>query len=124
VTPIDDHTRVPVQVPAPAAGWKLVGPTTIPLAGTVIVGREPSTTLVAGASAVVVDDAARSMSKTHAALVVVGEKLTVEDLDSTNGVYISRDGSERRIPALTPTELTVGDTVLFGDVAFTVERGA
>lgn len=120
--PIDDHTRVPVRTPAPA--WRLVGPTTIPLTGTVIVGREPSSSLIAGATTVVVNDAERSMSKTHAALVVSGHTLTVEDLDSTNGVYISRVGVEARLPSRTPTELKAGETVLFGDVAFEVEHSS
>lgn len=121
---VDDHTRIGARPVAPAGGWRLVGPTIIPLSGTVVVGREPDGSAVPGATRLVIDDPARSMSKTHAALVAGGPKLTVEDLDSTNGVYIARAGVETRVPSRTPIELKAGESVLFGDVSFTVEQTA
>lgn len=119
---IDDHTRLPVRQRPPIAGWRLVGPVVVPVAGTVVIGREPSEALVPGATVFVVADATRSMSKTHASLVAADGGLTVEDLDSTNGVYLSRGGVETRVPPRTPTALNVGESVLFGDVTFVVER--
>jgi len=121
--PIDDRTRVG-STRSVAAGWRLVGDTILLLRGTVVVGREPSATEVPDATATKMQDPHRSISKTHAALRATAEALTVEDLDSTNGVYVIRHGVETRLAPRTPTPLAQGELVLFGNVAFSVERDA
>jgi hypothetical protein len=60
-----------------------------------VVGRDP---VAAGAEvAVALDDPSRSLSKTHARFTP-GLVPTVEDLHSTNGVRIDRDGAAIAVP--------------------------
>lgn len=109
----------------PTTPWRLVADdgTTLALDGPVVVGREPSTDLVPGATALAVDDPQRTMSKTHAVLRATSAELTVEDLSSTNGVYlVDGAGSEERLPAGSATALVDGQRITFGDYAFVVER--
>ena len=49
----------------------------IEIDGTIVVGRDPSSSLVANSTAVPIADDGRSMSKSHAALSVTDEGLFV-----------------------------------------------
>ncbi|HEY1134636.1 MAG TPA: FHA domain-containing protein, partial [Nocardioides sp.] len=87
--------------------------TVLPRAERVVVGRAPVD--AAGGLCHVLADPGRSLSKSHAAFVRSGEEITVEDLNSTNGVAVSRDGSEFLVQPGAVTPLRVGDKVLMGD---------
>lgn len=125
-SPPADHTVLSNRLRAepPRARWRLVAEdgTKITVSTAVVVGRDPSASLVAGAVLTAVPDPQRTMSKTHAALRLVGNDLTVEDLHSTNGVYVVVDGEEQRLPAGEPHTLEAGQVVSFGDRVFSVER--
>jgi uncharacterized RDD family membrane protein YckC len=124
-----EHTVVAPARPSHAvpAAWRLVGAADGQVivvdasspAG-VVVGRDPLVGPHVGARPVAVDDVARSMSKTHARLTVDAGTLVVEDLGSTNGVYVTIAGAETRVPAHVRTPVEVGSTVSFGDRAFEV----
>lgn len=126
VSPPADHTVLSDRLRAepPRVGWRLVADdgTEIEVMTSVIVGRDPSGALVPGAVVAAVADPHRTMSKTHAALRLVEGELTVEDLHSTNGVYVIADDEERQVPAGIPHTLAAGQVVSFGDRAFSVER--
>lgn len=53
-----------------------------------------------------------TVSSRHAILKVEGSKLSVTDLNSTNGTYISGE----QLPPMQPTQVGVGDEVIFGDM--------
>ncbi|MFZ2503406.1 MAG: RDD family protein [Nocardioides sp.] len=122
--PLGSSEITMVSSPRPLVRWQLTGHQVIPIEGEVLVGRDPSTTAHPNASVVRVEDMGMSMSKTHALLRAAGGTLTVEDLDSTNGVFVVQDGVEQAIGRRMPTVLKSGDTVFFGDVEFTVEHSA
>jgi len=83
-----------------------------------VVGRDPVAT---GADqAVALDDPSRSLSKTHARFTP-GLAPTVEDLHSTNGVRIDRDGGAITVVPGEPVPLRHGDDVVCGTRRATVE---
>ena len=94
--------------------------TVLPRGERVVVGRSPVD--AAGGLCHVLADPGRSLSKSHAAFVRSGEDITVEDLNSTNGVAVSRDGSEFLVQPGAVTPLRVGDKVLMGDRHVVVEE--
>jgi FHA domain len=78
-----------------------------PIAGSVVLGREPDIAAAPGASGTLrIDDPARSVSKSHAVIETDGDRLWVRDLSSTNGVVVVLDdGSELVVgPARTALE--------------------
>lgn len=118
---IDDATRVkPSRRAAPT--WRLVidGREPVIVEGALYLGRKP----VAGAEhpqarLLVVDDEARSVSKTHALLEVDSGALWVHDLHSTNGVWVVPAGEDaievtpgERAPVPAGSELELGDLVI------------
>ena len=120
VTPLDE-TRVATS----ASGWMLLLPDgrQLPVAGSVYVGRSP----VApddrpGALLVPVDEATKSMSKTHASIVATATGIEVTDLHSTNGTTITRpDGETSLVPGV--ATLVAGDTTItFGDWSVQLRR--
>jgi pSer/pThr/pTyr-binding forkhead associated (FHA) protein len=58
------------------------------------------------------------MSRRHATFLVRGELVTVEDLDSRNGVFVNG----ARVKGVTPVKL--GDLVIVGSQEFLLEDGA
>ncbi len=84
--------------PAPAPTWRLRIPgvaAPVVVADAVVLGRNPVAPAHApDAAPVVVDDPAKSVSKTHAVVVVRDGSLLVRDLDSTNGVWVVVAGAE------------------------------
>lgn len=123
---IDDKTRITTRGPKRKTEWKLVSSdgVVIDILGTIVVGRAPSADLVPEATAVPIEDEELSMSKSHASLTVTDKGLFVEDLDSTNGVHIVREGEDVAVGARTPTLVQAGETLLLGDREFTVETKA
>ncbi|MFT4299455.1 MAG: RDD family protein [Aeromicrobium sp.] len=117
---VDARTQLrPRRAKQPA--WRLRSDSgqVIEVFGTVLVGRDPSADGHPGATLVPVDDPERSMSKTHARFTLVGIEVEVEDLHSTNGTYLVRDGNESELTE--PTVLAAGDQIALGDRIFTLE---
>jgi len=95
----------------------------------VLLGRAPQVARVTNRELprlVTVPSPQQDISRTHAEVRVEGEHVLVTDLDSTNGVHVSRPGEGAR--RLHPGEASVvgaGEVVDLGDgVTFTVERGS
>ena len=123
---IDDATSISVSRHT-APGWRLVikGREPVAVEGPLYLGRNP----VAAADhpqarVLAVDDAAKSVSKTHALLEVDPDGLWVHDLDSTNGVWVVPAGEDAtevipgqrvRVPAGADLEL--------GDLVIQIEHG-
>lgn len=107
---IDEETRIaPRRV---VRTWILALPTgeRLPLSSSVIVGREPSASLIAGAGALAVNDPEKSVSKSHAAFELSENGLTVRDLASTNGIIVVDPQGD--------------DVEVYGDVAVALYPGS
>jgi hypothetical protein len=77
--------------------WRLTLPdgSTVAVDGALLLGRDPvQFEAWSQAKIVKLDDPAKSVSKTHAAIEVDSQGLTVTDLHSTNGVFIVPRGSQ------------------------------
>lgn len=84
--------------------------------GTAVVGRSPTATAELGAvNLVVIDDASRSLSKTHAVLILDDGRLWVIDRASTNGTAVSGSSGTATVSADAWAEAFAGDFLLFGD---------
>lgn len=84
--------------------------------GTAVVGRSPTATAELGAvNLVVIDDASRSLSKTHAVLILDDGRLWVIDRASTNGTAISGSSGTATVSSDAWAEVFAGDFLLFGD---------
>ena len=121
-TAIDDETRV---APRRTGGtWQLVLPTgeRLPLSSSVIVGREPTATLVAGAASLAVQDSDKSVSKSHAVFELSETGLTVRDLGSTNGVIVvGPDGEDTEVYGNIAVPLRPGSSVELGRFVIHIE---
>lgn len=88
----DDLDERTVLAARRQGGWSLLlpGGTSVTLRGdTAVLGRNPvAAGTHAGAQVIPVDDATRTVSKTHAALQRRGDGWVVTDLSSTNGVFL------------------------------------
>lgn len=117
---INDKTRITTRSPRREVRWQLVcaDGAVIDVDGTIVVGRDPSSSLVANSTAVPIADDGRSMSKSHAALSVTDEGLFVEDLHSTNGVRIIRGGEEFEVSPGSPAPLRADDVLVLGEREF------
>ncbi|MCC2318258.1 FHA domain-containing protein [Cellulomonas chengniuliangii] len=119
-----------VVAPAPPAVSRLVLSTgaVVPLDRSVLLGRAPQVLRVTNSEIprlVSVPSPQQDISRTHAEVRAEGEDVLVTDLQSTNGVLVSRDGERaRRLHPGEPTVVRPGELVDLGDgVTFTVERG-
>jgi len=116
---VDDATAI-VRAPA---GWELVlpaGDTVALTSRVVILGRNPQAE--DDAQVVPVADTTRTVSKRHARLEWDGRTWTLTDLDSTNGVSVTVEGSPRMLPPGTP--VPVPDGFALGDAAVVLRRSA
>lgn len=120
-----ESTRI-VQASPAALQWRLVGPdsTTIPVDGTVIVGRQPTPPPQYGqAQTVRVEDPTFSISKTHAALEIRDGMLQVTDLHSTNGTaVVSPAGGRTDATPGVPLELGHSWRLVIGNVWLDCEQ--
>ncbi|MGR2751451.1 FHA domain-containing protein [Agromyces arachidis] len=117
-----------VPRPGPRTAWRLRSDdgTDVLVSGRVVLGRDPQATEAAsGARPVALEDPARSVSKTHALLDVVEDRLLATDLASTNGVRIWAEGEQPvELEPGRPTSVPEGAVLLLGDVAFLVGRAS
>jgi hypothetical protein len=115
----------PVRTPAPLHSIVLPDGARVPLDAAVVLGRDPSPTADRPtARPVAVHDARRSVSKTHALVLVDGERILVQDLGSTNGTWLVRpDGAVAEATAGRLVELPAGARIELGECAVLVERG-
>lgn len=120
-----DETRVVARHAAPV--WRLVipGHGTVPVEGTLLLGRNPSAT--AGhpdARILAINDEAKSLSKTHAMLELEGDVLWVHDLQSTNGVWVvPADGEPVEVIPGQRAPVPAGGDLELGELTIQVEHG-
>lgn len=87
----------------------------------VVLGRDPSST--ADATGRVVPGDATTVSKSHLLVDFDGTTATVQDLGSTNGSSVVRDGDARTLVAGAPAAVVAGDRVRLGNLELVVETG-
>lgn len=121
--------RVVAPEETPAARLVLSTGLVVALDRAVLLGRAPQVSRVTNRELprlVTVPSPQQDISRTHAEVRADGDDVLVTDLNSTNGILVSRPGERAR--RLHPGEATVvatGEVVDLGDgVTFTVERGA
>jgi hypothetical protein len=118
------------RLPAPAvARMRLSTGLVVPLDRTVLVGRAPQVGRVTARDLprlVTVPSPQLDISRTHAEVRQEGEHVVVTDLESLNGVRVTRPGAApRRLHPGEPTVVARGEVVDLGDgVTFTLEGGA
>lgn len=126
-TTVTGTTIAPKPAPVPS-GWRLRGPggLEVLLLRSVLLGRDPAPDAAhAGAASVALVDPARTVSKTHALVEVVGDRVLVTDLHSTNGTRVmNAQGEASELVPGEPAVAPVGATVLLGEFAVRVDRAA
>ena len=85
----------------------------------VVLGRDP--TPKGRAHGQVVPGDASSVSKAHLLVDFDGTSVTVEDLRSTNGSTLVRDGDTRALEPGVPVPLVDGDRVALGTLSFAID---
>jgi pSer/pThr/pTyr-binding forkhead associated (FHA) protein len=92
--------------------------------GFTLVGRNPDKSIMETANLLVIVDDTKTISKTHAALAVNKDgQLLVEDLESTNGTFITGDGEyETQVMNGSPKIIASGEHIRLGDVVFEVQE--
>ena len=84
-----------------------------------VIGRRP--VALDGGAVLTIPDPTRTLSKSHVRLRLDGDRATVEDLGSTNGlVLLHPDGSEEQIDPGTPVEAV--ERMRFGTLEVTLRR--
>lgn len=97
----------------------------LPIYGPVVIGRNPSQERFPDASVSAVADLTQTMSKTHARFWADGDRLYVDDLNSTNGVALFPGGNAHGALAVepgVPAELRSGDVVQLGEYRLSIRR--
>lgn len=118
-TEIEEHTVLAAHR-RPSAALRLSNGQTVPLtADLVVLGRNPTPPVQApGAQPIPVDDATRTVSKTHALLRREADGWSITDLSSTNGVIVGDGDAEIAVGTPVPVSgrFLLGDADLFLDV--------
>jgi len=98
--------------------WRLVvdGQDEIALTSTdLLLGRKPSLRPEFGdAQLVTITDPTKTVSKTHARMILRNETWFIVDLSSTNGVFLETSGGENRVVA--ETEIEIVEAFSLGDL--------
>lgn len=119
--PTPPPAAAPVAAAAPAARWSLAleNGLTVPVTGAVYLGRNPSAGAEhPSAATLTIDDPRKSISKTHALLVVDGGAAWLTDLHSTNGcAVLGDDGSELVLTPGVALAVPAGSTIELGEYA-------
>lgn len=118
----------PTPVVPVVASWTLAleNGLTVPVTGAVYLGRNPSAGAEhPSAATLTIDDPRKSVSKTHALLVVDGSAAWLTDLHSTNGctVLAAADGSETVLVPGEPFAVTAGATIELGEYKIRLSHG-
>lgn len=115
---IDDATTLAALVARFDTGERVA------LKGSIFVGRDPeSPDAEEDSTFVPIDDADRSVSKTHLVLRYDGRSASIEDLGSTNGtVVVDPSGVEHPVEPGHAVALPEGSVVNFGDRSFRMVR--
>ena len=127
-----DELPGPFRTPAvasPPARLVLSTGLVVPLDRAVLLGRAPQVARVTNRELprlITVPSPQQDISRTHAEVRIEGEHVVVTDLDSTNGIHVSRHGEgARRLHPGEPSVVGVDEVVDLGDgVTFSVERGS
>ena len=122
------HTVVLINGPRPPLGVLVVDDgTTYSLNEDLVIGREPTShpDVIAGtASPMILTDDTLSLSRKHARIVLDDWLVGVQDLDSSNGTYLSRAGQSEawtKIAPSTTMALEPGDRIRVGGRIIQVE---
>ncbi|MFF2621762.1 RDD family protein [Oerskovia jenensis] len=126
-----DSTRLSVSelrrgplAPAPGIVLELGSGRRVPVTARALIGRNPQPTGDADEVLVRVEDPTRSVSKTHAEVVVDQGTLWLTDRGSTNGTILTRPGSAPQVlDAGVRVAVPVGSVVQVGDQRLTVRAG-
>jgi pSer/pThr/pTyr-binding forkhead associated (FHA) protein len=97
------------------------GTVTVAAGRPVVLGREPSSSDQAEGRTV--PGEATTVSKSHLLVHFDGTRVTVEDLGSTNGSTVARDGRVEVLAPGAPVAVEEGERVAMGSVTFVVDRG-
>ena len=126
--PEDDFGQTRVSVSRHARPtWRLVfpdGAPAVPVDGSLFLGRNPTVAAgFPGARAIPILEPGKSISKTHALLELVDDRLYVHDLDSTNGVWVVPVGGEAiEVVPGTRREVLPGFDIELGDTTIKIEH--
>jgi hypothetical protein len=112
-----------MRIPAPPPGarrWVLRSQEggMLAVAGPTLIGRDPDE--LPGLARWPVEESAVTVSMTHARVTMSEGALWIEDLDSTNGVVIRRNGDEIVLDRRDPVKLVAGDVFLLGEYKISV----
>jgi FHA domain len=122
---LEERVEAPTPTPQPGA-WRLRAPggLEVLLLRPVVLGRDPATDAARpAAAAVAIADPARSVSKTHALVEVVDDRVVVTDLHSTNGTRVlTPEGEAHELDPGRSADVAGGSTLLLGEVAVRVDR--
>ncbi|POH65758.1 hypothetical protein C3B60_12905 [Cryobacterium zongtaii] len=125
------RTPLPAVAPQRAAAsqaasvWQLTlaDGQTIPVTGSLVLGRDPAPVTRRAATMVSVIDPARSVSKSHALVELVDGELWVTDLHSTNGVTVGDVHGERTpVNPGVRTAMGAGVSLSLGEFVVQVSR--
>lgn len=120
-----ERTEAPPAVLSSGA-WRLSGPGQLEvlLLRPVVLGRDPGPDAARpGAAPIPLQDPARSVSKTHALVEVVDDRVMITDLHSTNGTRVlTAEGLVHELEPGMATRAESGTTVLLGEFAVRLDR--
>lgn len=106
--------------------WRLRGPAGLEvlLLRPVVLGRDPAADAArTTATPIPLQDPARSVSKTHALVEVVDDRVEITDLHSTNGTRVlTAEGDAEELEPGRATAAPSGATVLLGEFAVRLDR--
>jgi len=118
--------KIPTNETIAEGSWRLRGPDALEvlLVRPVVLGRDPaSDTARPGAASIPLQDPARSVSKTHALVEVVDDRVVITDLHSPNGSRVlTADGEAHELEPGRATEAPNGATVLLGEFVVRLDR--
>lgn len=123
--PGHDAPSASAEQPLPEWVVVLADGVSVPIYGPVVIGRNPSQDRFPDASVSAVPDITQTMSKTHARFWADGDRLYVDDLNSTNGVALFPSGNAHGALAVepgVPAELRSGDVVQLGEYRLSIRR--
>lgn len=116
--PDEEFDRTVISQREAPKKWRIVidGQDEIALTSTdLLVGRKPSFRPEFGdAQLVTITDPTKTVSKTHARMILRDDTWFIVDLSSTNGVFLETSGSENRVVA--ETEIAIVEAFSLGDL--------